>query len=329
VRVLLTGADGLLGSYTVRRLLEKGVEVRIFKQPGSNSPTLDNLPIEMVEGDLLDEGGALSRAAKGCDCVFHIAAITDFWAPRDITFRVNLDGTQKVIDACIANDVRRLIFVGSASSYQFGTIENPGDETAPFPSVYKGRPYMESKFEAMKLVKHYVDEGKLDAVIISPTFMLGRYDWRPSSGELIRQFVIRRMKLSPPGGRNFVFAGDVADALVAAMDKGAPGESYLGAGTNLRNLDFFGKVAPLVGLEPPKRAIPPAVMKGAGVVGSVWQAVSRRPVKVTYSLARLFSYGTYYSPKKAIEQLGMPQTPIDHAIAETVAGLKEFGHIPK
>ncbi len=329
MRALVIGGDGLLGSHLIRKLLAQDIETRVLIQPGSDSPTLDGLSIEKIQGDLLDEGDGLENAAKKCDYVFHVAAITNMWAPRDITWKVNYDATKSVIDACVKNDVSRMIFVGSASSYQFGSLESPGTEENPFPAVYKNVAYMESKFAAMGLVKQAVKDGRLDAVVIAPTFMLGDLDWRPSSGELVRQFVVRRMKAATPGGRNFAYAPDVADAMIAATTKGRPGESYLAAGANLTYLDFFGRVARLVGLEPPRKILPKAVVLAAGAAGSLAAKFTKKPVALNYTMARLALCGTYYSPRKAVEELGMPQTDVDTAIAKTVQSLREYGHIPK
>ena len=274
MKVLITGADGLLGSNLVRELLEKNISVRVLIQPGSRSRSLDGLTLEKVICDLFDEGGSLVEAMRGCDAVFHCAAITDQWADPKLVWKVNLVGTKRVLDACIETKIKKLVFVGSASSFQFGTIENPGDESAPFPEIYRGVAYMESKYKATELVKEYVKTRGVDAVIVSPTFLLGPYDSRPSSGELIRQFIKRKMKSTSPGGRNFVYARDAAKAMVSALDKGKRGECYILGGENLTYLDFFSRVAKKVGMSPPRRVLPGPVILAAGAAGSLFQKIS-------------------------------------------------------
>lgn len=327
MRVLVTGADGLLGSHTVRKLLDRGFEVRILKQPGSVSPTLEGLDLEVIEGDLLGDSDLLNKAVNGCEGVFHIAAITNMWADREITFRVNVEGTRRMLDASVEQGVNRLVFVGSASSYQFGSIDSPGDETGGFPDAYKGAWYMESKYEAMQLVKRYVKEGKIEAVTIAPTFLLGSLDFRPSSGELIRQFVQKKMRVVPKGGRNFAYAPDVAEALLLAMEKGMSGETYLGAGTNLTYLDFFTKVAKMTGIEPPEKTISGWALRLIGYLGSAYASVTRKEVALNARVAKLATFGTYYSPAKAVEELGMPLTPVETAIHDSVESLYNYGHL--
>jgi len=327
-KVLVIGADGLLGSHLVRRLIERDCHVRVFIQPQSRSPTLDGLPVEMIKGDLLDADGQLEKAVDGCRYVFHCAAITDMWADRDITWKVNLDGTRRVLDACLKKGVKRLVFTGSASSFQFGTIENPGDESGSFPSAYRGIAYMESKHRAMQLVFDYVARRGLDAVVVAPTFLLGALDWRPSSGELIRQFLKRKMFFTSPGGRSFVHASDVALAMVAAAEKGTKGQSYIAAGHNLSYLDFFTRVASIAGgVNPPRFVLPRSAIMACGAAGSLYGKVFSRRPPLNLKMAKLALCGTYYSSDKAVRELGMPRTPIDASIEESIKSLRDYGYV--
>jgi dihydroflavonol-4-reductase len=326
--VLVIGADGLLGSHLVRKLIERGCAVRVFIQPQSKSPTLDGLPVKLIKGDLLDADGRLEQAVDGCRYVFHCAAITDMWADRDITWKVNLDGTRRVLDACSEKGVQRLVFTGSASSFQFGTIENPGDESGSFPATYRGIAYMESKHRAMKLVLEYVDQRGLDAVVVAPTFLLGALDWRPSSGELIRQFLRRKMRFTSPGGRSFVHASDVALAMVAAAEKGRKGQCYIAGGHNLSYLDFFTRVAKIAGgVNPPRFVLPKTAIMACGAAGSLYGRVFSKRPPLDLRMARLALCGTYYSSDKAARELDMPCTPIDDSIAESIKSLRDYRYV--
>jgi dihydroflavonol-4-reductase len=329
MKALITGGDGLLGSHLVRRLLAQDIAVRVMIQPGSTAPTLDALDIELVAGDLTDDGVSVAAAIRGCDYVFHCAAITAPWADPELTWTVNLEGTRHLLEACVREKIRRLVFVGSASSFQFGSLEAPGDERSTFPAKYRGVDYMESKHQAMKLVQEYVAHRGLDAVIVAPTFMLGAFDWRPSSGELIRQFVKRGFALVPPGGRSFAYAPDVAGAMVSALTKGRTGEAYILGGANLTYRDFFGRVARMTGGKPPwSQVLPRAAIQGAGAVGSAYARVSGQRKGFNRTLARLAMCGAYYSSAKAIAELDMEQTPVEVGIRETLRSLMEYGHLP-
>jgi dihydroflavonol-4-reductase len=233
-----------------------------------------------------------------------------------------------VLDACCQKGARRLIFTGSASSFQFGTIENPGDESGSFPSAYRGIAYMESKHRAMRLVLEYVDRRGLDAVVVAPTFLLGEHDWRPSSGELIRQFLKRKMRFTSPGGRNFVHASDVSLAMIAAAESGGKGQCYIAGGHNVRYLDFFTKVANIAGgVNPPRFVLPRSAIMACGAAGSLYGKVFSKRPPLNLKMAKLSLCGTYYSANKAARELAMPRTPIDDAIAESIKSLRDYGYV--
>ncbi|MBU1670030.1 MAG: NAD-dependent epimerase/dehydratase family protein [Actinobacteria bacterium] len=323
----VTGADGLLGSHLVRRLLDSGMQVRVLVEPGSDSPTLEGLDVEKRACDLRADDSGLAEGLDGCDFVFHCAAVTDMWADPRAAWEVNLEGTRKVLDACLENGTGRLVHVGSASSFAFGPIDRPGDETGPFPEVYRGTAYMESKHEAMKLVFECVERRGMDAVVIAPTFMLGAYDRRPSGGELIRQFIKRGLSYVSPGGRNFANAADVADAAVLALGKGRAGEAYIAGGWNMRYLDFFEAVARTAGVDPPRRILPGPVVMAAGAAGSVFAGITRKRAVIDWKMARFSCCDTYYSSDRAQQELGMTLTPIERAIEDSVESLREYGYI--
>lgn len=326
MRVLVTGADGLLGSNLVRELLEQGYEVRALIQPGRNVPTLAGLEVERREGDLLDED-ALAGAAAGCEAVFHCAAVTNQWAAPELIWKVNHQGTKNVLAAMTAAGAGKLVFVGSASSVQFGTLSRPGDESGSFPPVYRGVAYMESKHAAMKLVKDFARQEGRFAVCILPTFMLGPFDAGPSSGELLRQFIKRRMKFTSPGGRNFSHARDVAKAMVSALQRGKNGGHYIAGGHNLTYLDFFSRVAEAAGINPPRHVLPEAALLALGAAGSLSEKLTGKRPLLNYKMARLAVCGTYYSSEKAKAELGLHPAPVEQAIADSLQSLRQYGHL--
>jgi len=327
-RALVTGGDGLLGSHLVRQLLDRDITVRVLLQPGVESPTLDGLDVERVVGDLTDPATSLTEVVHGCDYVFHCAAITAIWASADRIWQVNLEATRRLLDACLVEPVQRFVFVGSASSFAPGSRSNPGDESHGYPELHRGVDYMESKHEALQLVRKYVAERGLDAVIVAPTFMLGAHDWRPSSGELVRQFVRWSLPMVPPGGRSFAYAPDVAAAMITALDRGRRGETYLLGGANLTYLDFFTRVARLAGVTPPRGIIPGAALQGAGIMGSLWGRLTGSRKGFNRTLARLSVADAYYSSAKAERELGYSITHVETGIRETLTGLVHHGHLP-
>lgn len=327
MKVLITGADGLLGSNLVRRLLKKDYEVRVLIYPGSCSVSLEGLDIEQIDGDISDKNFNLAKAMRGCDGVLHLAAITDIWADPDITWKVNLEGTRHILDACLSSGIKRLIFVGSASSYEAGAIDSPGDETGGYPKAHVGIAYMESKHQAAELVRTYVREKNLNAVIVTPTFLLGPHDSRPSGGELLKRFLEKGMAVTSPGGRNFAYACDVAEGVRLAFEKGRVGETYLLGGHNLSYMDFFTRVGRIAGHQGPRHILMPEIILVAGMAASLIGKLTFTKPKFNKSIARLSLLNAYYSSDKAINELGYMQTETDIAIRDSIKALVEYNHL--
>ncbi len=327
MKVMVTGADGLLGGNLVRALLERGDEVCALIHPASRSKTLDGLAIERRAGDLLD-AAAVETAMRGCEAVFHVAASTAMWPPRDAKITaVNVEGTRNVADAVERCGVGRMVHVGSASSFGYGTKEKPGTEETPFKYKGFGLAYFDSKLEAQKLVLGRVKEGRLNAVVVAPTFMLGPHDSGPSSGKMIARYAEMRFPFYPPGGRNFVHVKDVAAGMIAALERGRAGECYLLGNKNMDMKEFFTEVARVAGFKPPQFMIPRELMLLSGLAGSAAGAVSGKAPEITFEMARSSCIGAYYSAAKAVSELGMPQTPAEIAIEDSYRWLKDNGYI--
>lgn len=148
MKVLVTGPDGVLGSNIVRELLSQNYEVVAMAENGKASPTIDSLPITKIGGNLLRTDD-VNRAVCGVDYVIHCAALTAMFPARsEVINKVNIGGTQSVIDACITHKVKRLIYIGTANSFASGTKENPGTEHNVYDGAKYGLDYMDSKYEA-------------------------------------------------------------------------------------------------------------------------------------------------------------------------------------
>ncbi len=328
---LVTGADGLLGSHLVRELLAGGERVRVLVQSASSSPTLDGLDIERVTGDLLDPE-SLRRAVDGVERVVHAAALTDQFAPAERHWAVNYAGTKSLTEG--VRDVTpacRLLLVGSASTIEFGPKGAPGDETGGFPTAYEGVAYMASKHAAMEHVRALVADGALDAVLVAPTFLLGGYDWRPSSGQLLLEYLRRGLPVAPPGGRNFVGAADAAVGAVRALDRGVAGETTLLGGHNLTYEEFFTHLASAAGARPPRAVMPEGAVRAAGaaaeILGALAHRAGRPASRFNREFAALSTLGCYYDNAKAVRELDLPVSPIGSSLRASLRSLRQYGHL--
>jgi dihydroflavonol-4-reductase len=115
-KIFVTGADGLLGSNLVRELLKRNYSITVLSQKGRHVSTLDGLPLDKVEGDLLDKE-SLRKGMLGCDFVIHVAASTAVWPTRSkLTRKINIEGTRNVMELSKELKIKRIIYVGTAST---------------------------------------------------------------------------------------------------------------------------------------------------------------------------------------------------------------------
>ena len=327
MKVLVTGPDGVLGSNIVRELLSQNYQVVAMAEDGKASPTIDSLPITKVGGNLLNTDD-IDRAVRGVDYVIHCAAITSMFPARsEVINKVNIGGTQSVIDACITHKVKRLIYIGTANSFASGTKENPGTEQNGYDGAKYGLDYMDSKYEAQLLVQQAVKERGLDAVVINPTFMIGPYDSKPSSGQMILSVFNGKVPGYGDGGKNFVAVKDVALAATRALTRGEKGNCYIVGNENLTYKEAFDKISQTLNCKKISRRLSPWAMNLFGNINSRLATILGYTPGVTKQLARLASEGHYYSADKAQKELDLTLTPINSAIAECFEWFKVNGYV--
>lgn len=328
IKIFVSGPDGLLGSNVVRELLHRGYSVVAMVLKGRHPVTLEGLALEVVYGDITELNDVVTLSA-GCDCFIHIAAITDMWPTLgNHYFKVNLEGTKNAIEASLRNNIKRFIHVGSASSFGYGTMENPGDETSPYKLAPYKLDYLESKKAGQEAVLEAVRTRNLPAIIVCPTFMIGPYDTKPSSGAMVIAIAKNKLPANTNGGKNWVPAKDVAFAICNAIDRGRIGESYILGGENLPFKEAVGRIAIALGQEKyPKIIMPDMLIKALGWINEKVAQINGKPPKLSYPLAIIACAGHYFNPAKAILELGLPQTPIEEAVLELKQWFEENGYL--
>jgi len=329
MNILVTGPDGVLGNNLVRELLQRNYNITALTEAGKESPTLDGLPIQKISGNILD-ASALQEVTKDMDIVIHCAANTSMFPPRSpIVNKVNIEGTENVVNACIANGVKRLIYVGTANSFASGDLNNPGTETNQYGAAHYGLDYMDSKYKAQLYVLGKVKNQEIDAVVVNPTFMIGPYDSRPSSGEMILGVYHKKIPGYSLGGKNFVAVKDVAVGIANAISMGRSGECYILGHENLTYKLAFEKIAKTINVKPPSIKLTAFVVRTYGKLNSILGTLFKFKPAVTHELTILSSETHYYSSQKAITELQLPQTPIEIAVKDCFDWFKENDYLKK
>jgi len=322
MKICITGGSGFLASNIIRELLDRKHEVVAFVRTGESISTIENLGIEIKYGDILDYSSVL-QAIEGCDAVIHAAAITSLYPYRCANQKkVNIDGTLNVMNAALEKKIKRVVHIGTANSFGYGTKENPGNEDLPYAYGRFKLDYTDTKYEAQLKVLELVHSKGLPAVIINPTFMFGPYCSKMGSAQMLVAIKERKTPCFTNGGRNFVYVKDVAVAAVNALDSGKPGSCYIAGNENATYREIFGRMAKIAGVPAPKICIPGmfAILYGS-VISFAGKLFGFEPL-ITYRTAQLSTIYNYYSSKRAIQELHLPQTPVDQAIREAYDWLK-------
>jgi len=329
MKIFITGADGVLGNNLVRILLDRAYDVKVFIETGKEARHLEGLEIEKSWGSILNYE-ELKDAMKGYDVVIHAAAKTDTWPTRHENYwKVNVEGTKNVIAAVKELGVSRMIHIGTANSFGPGDDSEPGDESKPYAAGKYKLDYISSKYAAQQEVLKAVKGKGLNAVVLNPTFMIGPYDSKPSSGTMILAVNQGKIPGYPTGGRNFVYVRDVADAIANAIEKGKTGECYILGHENLTYQQAFGKMADALNVKAPSLKMPRLITLTYGGIMSVAAAIFRFAPSVSYPMALISTEKHFYSSEKAVKELGMPQTPVNDALREAVKWFRNNDYISK
>ena len=175
--VVVTGATGHIGANLIRTLLAQGRPVRAMLHKDRRAT--EGLGVDIVEGDICDLN-SLYKAFDGAEVVYHLAAhislLMNDWSRLE---SVNIIGTRNVVEACLANGVRRLVHCSSIHAHVQQPLDVPMDESRPLVNSVKHVPYDRSKAAGEREVQKGIEKG-LNAVIVNPTGVVGPYDYKPS-----------------------------------------------------------------------------------------------------------------------------------------------------
>jgi dihydroflavonol-4-reductase len=325
VRVLVTGATGFVGSQVAAALVRRGDQVRILRRKSSTLIALEGLDLEHCYGDIL-EPDAVREAVRGCDAVFHVAALSSYWrAKSPDVYRVNVEGTRIVMDACLRAGVGRVVHTSSCAAIGVRRDGRPSDETQPFDPHEKRFAYAYSKYlaeqEALKAVKL-----GLPAVIVNPAVVIGPGDHNLISGSMIVEMAKRPMPAAPPGGVSMADIDAVTHGHLAAAERGRIGERYILGGENLTYKEITQIIADVVGCKAPRWRIPPWIIPPAAAALDAANHFVRRPIMSGDQL-RLSTHKAFFDSSKAVAELGYPLLPFRDAAARAYRWYVDHGYL--
>ena len=322
---LVTGGTGFVGANVVRELLAEGATVRVLARPRGDRRALAGLPVEIVEGDLLDTA-SLRRAVSGVDMVFHVAADYRLWVPdAPALYRTNVDGTRAVIEAATAAGARRIVYTSTVGALGIPHDGTPGAEDTPVSLRDMVGPYKRSKFLAEQAAMSMARAGA-PVVVVNPSAPVGPWDVKPTpTGQMIVDFMAGKMFASLDTGLNLVHVRDVAQGHLLAARRGRTGERYILGHRNLSLREIWALLATITGRRPPRLTIPYGVAwVGAACMEGAARMTGRVP-QVPLTAVRMARKRMYFSAAKAVRELGLPQTDVVQALRDAVEWFRAHG----
>jgi dihydroflavonol-4-reductase len=326
MRVLVTGGTGFLGNNIIRNALAQGHEVKAVVRSSELPQSLKGLEVIPHRGDICDES-TLLEAAADVDAIIHSAAhIHIGWKHLDEALKTNRLGTQNVVRAATERGIR-LVHVSTVNTLAMGVRHQPANEDTPGDGQIPCT-YVVSKRAAEEVVKNAIRANQVDAVIVHPGFMLGPWDWKPSSGRMIIEFASRWTPVAPSGGCSVCDVRDVASGVLQALQRGKAGRNYILAGENLTYLDLWQRFAKAIGKRPPRWRLGPAVRWSVGTLGDFMSRFQTIENPINSAALRMSSKYQWHDRTRAQQELGYDTRAADESIRDAVAWLREYKYLP-
>jgi len=306
MRILVTGATGLLGNNIVRQLVDEEHKVRVLVRASSDRRPLEGFPVEIIEAELGAER-PLADAIRNVDQVIHSAALVHIgWKKLAESRRANVEGTRALAKAALIAGIR-FLHVSTVDTLGVSGDETPLDEDSP-PGEKVPCSYVVSKTEAEQAVHELIEEG-LDASIVHPGFMLGPWDWKPSSGRMLLEVAKRWTPIAPTGGGCVADVRDVASGVIKAMQSGQTGRHYILGGENISYFELWKIMADVAHSGKPFMPLGPMLRGLASLSTNAWTAISGKEGDVNSAAIKMGTQFHYYSSQRAKEELGYQTRP--------------------
>lgn len=327
MKVLVTGANGFVGSWLCRKLIEEGHEVHALVRKESDLSELEGLDLKYHYGDVTNLQ-SIENALPSIETVFHLAAVVAYRKiDRPKMDQVNIGGTQNVISAVAKSNAEKLVYFSSVVAVGAGfTQQQVLNEESEFNLHGLNLGYFETKHEAEKLVMAAVEREEIQAVAVNPATVYGPGDARKGSRNMQVKVARGEFKFYPPGGVNTVAVEDVVAGTLAAWKKGRNGERYILSSDNVTIQKLFSIIADEAGVPAPNILLPAWFIHTVGFVGDIMDQVG---LKGPLSRENAWTSTLYhwFDNTKAKTELGFNPRSSEEAVRSSVRWMKENGYL--
>ena len=248
-------------------------------------------------------------------------------------YRSNVVGTVNLLDAARRAGVRRVVFTssvatigipvnGSRDPTHLGTEEMP-----PRPALLIGY-YKQSKY-ATEQIALAANDDEMEVVVVNPCAPVGKWDVKPTpTGRIPLCFARGRTPGYIATGMNVIDVEDVAKGHILAMERGTPGERYILGCRNLTLKEIFDMLSEITGRRALNIRIPLWAILGFAYFDEfVEGTLLRRPPAIPVEAIKITKHPMYVSSRKAVAELGLPQSPVEVALEKAVRWFRDYGYI--
>lgn len=325
MRILLTGATGKIGNRIAGRLLERGDEVVALVRDPSRAREVLPEAVELATGDVTDPA-SVQRAAEGAEAAINSMGIFEQWTrDPDVFYRVNAGGARTVARAAREAGARRIVHTSTFDVFDAprgGTVSE--DRLADYE---KPTPYERSKQLAERLVLAEAEEGEgIEAVLVNPAGIVGPGPWVQSGWDGALRDVLRgRLPIAPPGGMTLTWVDDAADAHIAALERGRPGERYIVADGYATFPEICAVAIEEAGRGRIPRTLPERPARFLATAGERLAGLIGRPPLLPTGQLQFLLWEARADSSKARAELGLDPLDWQEAVRRTARWIVERG----
>lgn len=325
-KVLLTGADSFLGNYVLAELVERGFNVIALINGEPLIDLADKSSLVTLVDASLNSRAHLSDYLRDCHYVIQIPENSLAIPNRsEILPDIDPNFTKCLIETALANGVERFIHINSAQIFQAGTFKKPADETYPLRKIISGADPLNALQIAYRNIKTGIEAHQLPAITLCPTFMLGAYEQFPNYSAILLALYDGGLQYYTNGGRNYIFAKDVATGVVNALSRGKVGSTYILGNQNWNYREIFTCIGTCMDVSPPERFVPTWLAIIFGMIDQLAIHALFKEPRIRFPVHPQAYRTCYYSAAKALQELDLPQTPIEQAVQSCFEWQKSSG----
>ena len=312
--IAVTGANGLLGSFIVRKLVEEKLPFVALKRAGSDTSLLKDITSTITWRDAdVNDPVALDEVFTNVSHVIHAAGLVSF-NPRRSTqiFNVNVVGTRNVVNACLAHNVKRLVHVSSVAALGRMKGQTLIDENNKWIDNPTNTLYAESKYLAEAEVFRAYEEG-LSIAIVNPSVILAPADWTKSSAKLFK-YAWDERPFYIDGNLNYVDVRDVVKIIYHLLNDSVDGERFILNAGNITFRNFFAQVAARFDTKPPRIRVNGRLLPMLARFERIRSALYNTEPLVTTETARLAGNHYLYKNDKITKALKFNFASLDETL---------------